>query len=138
MADRYVEAAPNGAGHRSVTEIVQDIANHIQEIVRSEIQLAKAELGERGRRVARSAALLGGGLALLALAGTLAIVAVVAALALVMPVWLACLLMAVFLLMAGGGMAIVGRQRLAQSSLKPEQTIESVREDVRWLKHQTR
>ncbi|MCL4402485.1 MAG: phage holin family protein [Acidobacteria bacterium] len=138
MADRIVEIGPNSPGQRSTAEIVQKIVQDFQEIVRSEIQLAKTELTERGKQAGKAAGVLGGGLVLCAFAGGLVIIAGVAAMALVMPVWLACLLMAVFLLIVGGGMAIVGQQRLKQTSIKPEKTIQSVKGDVQWLKQQTR
>ena len=138
MATRHVETLPNGTAHRSAGEIVQDILQNLQDIIRSELEIAKTELTERGKRAGKAAGMLGGGLAVLAIAGLLLIATATAALALVMPVWLACLLMAVLLLMVGGGMAMVGRQRLKQTSLKPEQAIHGMKEDVEWLKRQTK
>ncbi len=138
MATSHVENLPGGAAHRSTGEIVQDILQNIQDIIRSEVQVAKNELAERAGEMAKAAGMLGGGLALLWFAGALVIVTAVAALALVMPVWLASLIMAVLLGIAGGGMAIAGRQKMKQTSLKPEQAIQGVKEDVTWLRRQTR
>lgn len=137
MADRYVDVSMAN-GHRSTSEIVQDIVNNIQEIVRSELHLAKVELTDKGKRIGNAAGLLGAGAAVAAVAGLLMVAAATAALTLVMPVWLACLIMGVLLGAAGGGMLIVGRQRLRQTSVVPERTISGLKEDVQWLKHPTR
>jgi uncharacterized membrane protein YqjE len=136
MADRYV--AERGEERRSVGEIVQNIANNLQEIIRAEFRLAKSELAERGRKMGRAAAILGAGLALLSIAGLLVIVTIVAALSLIMAVWAAALIVAVVLGALGGGMAVVGRERIKKTNLRPDDTIESVKEDVEWLKRQTR
>ncbi len=138
MADRYVEVAPDGTSHRSMAEIIQDIATNLQEMVRSEFRLAKAELTDRAKQAGKAAGILGAGIAVLAVAALLIVVTCVAALALVMPVWLASLIMAVLLGMVGGGMAMAGRSKLKHANLKPENTIHSVKEDVEWLKQQTR
>lgn len=135
MADRYVEISED---RRTLGDIIQNIASNLQEIVRAEIRLARTELTERGRRMSKAAALFGGGLVLLGLAGLLLVVTIIAALALVMPVWAAALLVAVAFGAVGGGMAMVGRERIRQTNLRPDETIESVKEDVEWLKQQTR
>src|SRR6185369_5780075 len=138
MATSHLENVPGGAAHRSTGEIVQDILQNIQDIVRSEVEIAKNELTERAKQIGKAAGMLGGGLALLGFAAALVIVTAVAALALVMPVWLASLIMAILLGIVGGGMAIAERRKLKRTSLKPEQAIQGVKEDVTWLKRQTR
>lgn len=137
MADRYIEIERT-EDHRSLAEIVQKIANNLQEIVRAEFRLAKAEMTERGRKMSKAAGMLGAGLALLLLAGLLLVVTIVAALSLFMPLWAAALIVGVVFGAIGGGMAMVGRQRMKATNLRPEETIVSVREDVEWLKRQTR
>jgi uncharacterized membrane protein YqjE len=136
MADRYVIDKVDE--RRPVSEIVQNIANNLQEIVRAEFRLAKTELTERGRNMGRAAAILGAGVLLLAIAGLLLVATIVAALSLFMPVWAAALIVAIVLGALGAGMALVGRERLKKSNLRPDDTIESVKEDVEWLKRQTR
>jgi Flp pilus assembly protein TadB len=138
MATSHVDNLPGGPANRSTGEIVQDILQNVQDIIRSEVQIAKNELADRGKQMGKAAGMLGGGLAMLWFAGALVIVTAVAALALVMPLWLASLIMAVLLGVVGGGMAMAGRQKLKQTSLKPEQAIQGVKEDVTWLKRQTR
>lgn len=135
MADRHVG---NAVYERSTSEIIQDIVDNTREIVRSELQLAKTEAARKGKRLGKAAGLLAAGGAVAAVAALLIVVTITALLATVMPVWVACLIMAVVLGAIGGGMLIVGRQRLRQTSMIPEQTISSLKEDVEWLKRRTR
>ncbi len=137
MADRHAAVEPM-EGRRSTAEIVQDIIDNTREIIRSELQLARTEVADKGKRVGKAAGMLAAGGAIAAVAALLIVVACVAALSLVMPVWAASLIMAVLLGVVGGGMMMVGRQRMKQTSMVPERTISSLKEDVQWLKHPTR
>jgi hypothetical protein len=137
MADRYATVEPM-EGRRSTGEIVQDIINNTREIIRSELQLAKTEVTGKGKRMGKAAGILAAGGAIAAVAALLIVATCVAALALFMPVWAACLIMAVLLGAIGGGMILAGRQRMKQTSMVPERTISSLKEDVQWLKHPTR
>lgn len=125
---------PNGTGHRSTAEIIQDTVSSLGEILRSEIRLARMEMAGKARAMGKAAGLFGAGVAVLAVAGLLLVVTCVAALALVMPVWLACLIMGGTLAIAGGFMVLVGRQRLRQVDPRPSTTIHSIKEDVEWLR----
>lgn len=128
------EITPGEGGTRSTAEIIQDILDSIGEIVRSELRLARTEMMQKAGRAMRGAALLGAGGALLAVAGLLLVATITAALAIVLPVWVACLIMFILLGAAGGFMLAVGRDRLRRVDPKPITTINSVKEDVRWLK----
>lgn len=137
MVDRHggVESVSE---RRSTSEIVQDIVNNLRDIVRSELQLAKTEVGQKGKRIGKAAGMLAAGGAIAAVAALLIVATCTAALATVMPVWVACLIMAVLLGAIGGGMLMAGRRRLRQTSVVPVQTISSLKEDVEWLKRRTR
>ncbi len=137
MADRHAVVEPI-EGRRSTAEIVQNIIDNTREIIRSELQLAKTEVTDKGKRVGKAAGILAAGGAIAAVAALLIVVTCVVALSLVMPVWAASLIMAVLLGVIGGGMMMVGRQRMKQTSMVPERTISSLKEDVQWLKHPTR
>jgi len=59
----------------------------------------------------------------------------IAALGTAMHTWLAALIVTVVYLLIAAGLAMVGRGRLRKASPPvPEQTIETVKEDVRWAK----
>src|SRR5256885_4268846 len=79
---------------RSVSEIVHDIVFNVQDIIRSEIRLAKAEMREQAGKASRAIAMLGAG----ALAGIYAIALLLATcvlgLATLAPAWLAALITA--------------------------------------------
>jgi len=88
-------------GQRSMGDVLKDIISNVQEMVRSELKLAKAELREEAGRSAAAGKLIamGGGMALLAVGFVLTAVAQL--LALVMPNWAATLIVGVVLAIAG-------------------------------------
>jgi len=124
---------------RSTGELVKDLSNQGSLLARQEIELAKAEMAEKGRRA-------GLGLGLVAAAGVSALLAlgtltacVVLALDGAMPAWLAALIVALTWSVVAAVLASVGKQKMEQAGTPvPEQTVESVKEDIKWLKDQTR
>jgi tetrahydromethanopterin S-methyltransferase subunit C len=103
--------------------------------VRQEIELAKAELGEKGKRAGTGAGLFGGAgvLGLFALAALTT--AEIAALDLLMPLWAAALIVAVVYAAVGAVLARSGKKHVDEAApVAPEQAIESVKEDVEWAK----
>ena len=125
------------AQERSIADVLQDILRNIQEIVRSEVRLAKSELGDEFTKVKASAPLLVVG----AVAGLLAAFflawAAFYALALVVPQWAAALIVAGVLAIVGGITLSAGVKAL-QRVQPPEQTIASVKENVQWAKQQVK
>jgi len=124
------------AGQRSMGDVLKDIISNVQEMVRSEVRLAKVELREEAAQSAASAKLLamGGGMALLAVGFVLTAVAQL--LALVMPNWLATLIVGAVLGIAG--MVLLSKGKAQFTVPKPTKTIENVKENVQWMKDQTR
>jgi uncharacterized integral membrane protein len=104
-------------------------------LVRNEIALAQREMGAK----LKSAAF---GVVFFAVAAVLALFAVfalivtaIAALALVLPFWAAALIVAVALIVIAGILALVGKARIAKAVPPvPERTIDSLKEDVQWVK----
>jgi hypothetical protein len=125
------------AQERSITDVLQDILRNIQEIVRSEVRLAKSELGDELTKVKASAPMLVVG----AVAGLLAAFflawAAFYALSLVLAMWAAALVVAGVLALLGGitfSAGVKGLQRVHA----PEQTMASVKENVQWAKLQVK
>ncbi len=124
---------------RSTGELVKDLSNQVSLLARQEIELAKAEMAEKGRRA-------GLGLGLVAAAGVSALLAlgtltacVVLALDGAMPAWLAARIVALARSVVAAVLASVGKQKMEQAGTPvPEQTVESVKEDIKWLRDQTR
>jgi hypothetical protein len=126
-----------GIQRESFGELLGELANNSAALVRDEIELAKQEMREKVS-VLRSggvAVAVGGLLAFVALLTLTA--AAVAGLAHVMDTALAALLVGVVLAAVGGSIAFIGIGRLKRTSLKPQQTMETLEEDKEWLKQLT-
>jgi hypothetical protein len=123
---------------RSLGELLGDLARETGLLVRNEVALAKAEMSQKASHVGKHAGIIGAGGAL-AYAGLLAIVAgIIVLLDTWLPLWGAALLVGIILAAIGGVMAMNGVNGLKKESLAPEQTIETLKEDVEWAKQQTR
>jgi uncharacterized membrane protein YqjE len=129
--------APDKAAEQSMGEIVGELATLSSELVRDEFALAKHEIREKLRSLSVSV-LMGVVGALIGQAALLALSAA-AALALVPVVgtWQAVLIIGGILLLAAAILGAVAVKRLKQLDLKPEQTLETLEEDKRWLKELT-
>jgi len=136
MADRSA-VIHRAEGERSMAEILRDIIGDIQEMIHSEVRLAKAELTEKAQQAGRAGGMLGA----CALCGFLAagcfVATIVAALALAMPVWLAALLMGVFLTCTGWALYLGGRVRWRHVHPVPDRTVQTLKDNVAWAKHRT-
>jgi hypothetical protein len=125
------------AGARSIPEILHDVLTNIQDIVRAEVRLAKAELGEELSR-ARSAGLLIGVGAVAAIFSTLfLLLACVYALTLVVPSWAAALIVAAAVGIVAAVALSLGLKRLKTIQAAPK-TAASLKENVRWAKELTK
>jgi Putative Actinobacterial Holin-X, holin superfamily III len=115
------------------------VGDGVLTLARQELQLAKAEMREKGKKAGTGAGLLGaaGGMALLA--GGAVTAFLILALDGVMPNWLAALLVAVVYGAVAAVLFLTGKERVQEAGpLVPEQTVESVKEDVQWAKSQIR
>lgn len=133
---------PNGNDLRdeSIAELVKRLAEQTNTLVKQEIELAKAELTEKGRIAGAGAALFGAA----ALVGLLAAGALTACLIALLQTavnhtWLAALIVALVYAAIAIPLALRGRDRIREATPPaPEKTIESVKEDVEWVKTRTR
>ena len=120
-------------------EIAGELTRDLSLLVRQELELAKAEMKEKGKTAVPGLEMLGAaGAAALMAAGALTACAVLV-LAIFLPSWLAALLVGAAL--AGAAYLLVkrGKEQVAKAGAPiPEQTIETVKEDVEWAKTQTR
>jgi uncharacterized membrane protein YqjE len=121
---------------RPMTEIFRDIVGNVQEMVRSEVRLARVELREEASKTARAGALLAAGGVLGIIAAVFLLVCIAQLLDMVMPDWAAALVMALALGIPAAIMVSKGRERLHVPM--PEKTIENVKENVEWMKNQTK
>ena len=121
------------AGMRSIPEILQDVLTNIQDIVRAEVRLAKAELGEELNRARSGGLLIGVGAVAAIFSALFLLLACVYALGLVMPNWAAALLVAAAVGVAAAVTLGLGLKRLKTIQAAPK-TAASLKENVRWAK----
>jgi hypothetical protein len=121
---------------RSIAALLADLANETGTLVRQEIALFKAEIGEKlGRLGMGTGAIAAGGL--IAFSGWLALIAAaILGLAKVVAPWLAALIVGVVVLAIGAGLLFFGKSRLAADTLVPRRTLNSLREDEEWIRDQ--
>jgi uncharacterized membrane protein YqjE len=123
---------------RSTGELLQRLARETSVLVRQELDLAKAEMAEKGKRAGRGAGMFGaaGVVGLLALGALTACLIALLATALD-HVWLAALVISVVYGAIAGVLALRGRREVQESTPPlPEQTIDTVKEDVQWARTQ--
>ncbi len=123
---------------RSVSDVLRDILENLQDIVRSEVRLAKAEFKTETGHAAKAAIPLIVGAVLSLYAGALLLLALVFSLSLVFPLWMATLTVGALVALLAAGLIGVGRTRLRSVNPKLEKTTKIMKEDVRWVKDQTR
>ena len=121
---------------RGLGNEVGGIAQDLRTLVRTEMELAKAETKEQAGYLVKLATW--GGIALAAGVVTLAWVALTSTYALsgVLPLWLSALIVTVALAVIAAASALVAKSRASKLSFTPRRTINAVKEDVSWAKHQ--
>jgi uncharacterized membrane protein YqjE len=123
--------------NRSMTEVLQDIVGNVQEIIRSEVRLAKAETREEVSKAAKSSVLLGAGLVLAVYAVGFLLLTIVYALETTLTPWLSALIVAVGVMLVAMMAVAMGRKRMKEVHI-PEKTVGTVKENVQWAKQQIR
>jgi len=123
---------------RSTGELLRNLAQDMGNLVRQEVELAKAEVTQKGKKFGAGAGMFGGA----GIAGFLALGALTAcfilALNAVMPAALAAFVVAAVYGIVAAILFVTGRDRVKEAAPPvPEQTVESVKEDVEWLKNPT-
>jgi len=139
MAEDQMQTQPGArntaSDDRALADLMRDLSQQSTELIRQEIELAKAELRAKGKSAGVGAGMFGAA-GLIAVFGVGALTAcVVLALATAVDAWLAALIVAVVYLAAAGVAALVGRGKVQEATPPaPEQAIASTKEDVRWTK----
>lgn len=122
----------------SVIDLIKSAIRDAQDLLRSEIALAKTEAREEVRRFGAGAALLAGA----ALAGVIGLVFLLTTVALGLseglgwPVWAGFATVTTLVLIAAGTMAYLGRARLGRERHMPR-TVDTVKENMRWIRART-
>jgi hypothetical protein len=116
-----------------------DLTRETRTLLQQEIQLAKTELAQNASRMTGSVILIAAG-GLIAYGGLLAIVAavVLGLIAIGLAAWAAALLGGIVIAAIGYALLRAGLASFRPRDLTPRQTIETLKEDARWLRTQTR
>jgi len=118
----------------SVGELVSQLTTDLGQLTRQELALAKAELQVEAKKAGKGAGMLGGA----ALAGWMVALfvslTVMWALDEAMDLIWAALIVAVVWAVVAVVLAMSGRKELQEVNPKPDQTVESLKEDAKWLK----
>ena len=121
---------------RSIGELFSELANETGTLIRQEVALAQAEMTAKLTRAGKNAAFVAAGGAVGFAAFLTLLAAVVAGLSYFMPVWLSALIVALVV----GGVAYYmissSLTELKRSSLAPNETVTTLKEDAQWLKNQ--
>ncbi len=126
-----------GAADRPISAVLSDIVGNVQDIVRSELRLAKTEATEELGKLRSGGMLLGVGTLMTVLSAVFLLLAIVYALSLVMPGWAAALIVGV----SAGAIAALccglGIKRVKAMRAAPKTTA-SMKENVEWAKQLTK
>jgi hypothetical protein len=127
---------PAEAEERSVSELMRQLTEQATRLAQKEIELAKAEMTVKGKRLGGG----GGGFSTAALFAFGAVTAAaILGLATALEGWLAALIVAAAYLLVAGVLALFGRSKVqAATPPVPEQTAESVKEDLRSTKEKAK
>ncbi len=120
---------------RPAADLLKQLSEQSSTLVRQELELAKAELSVKAKQAGIGAGMFGGA----GLFGFYAFGALTAclilALGLAVDGWLAALIVAVAYGAVAGVLALKGKSKVqAATPPVPEQTVDSVKEDVQWTK----
>ena len=130
---------PGPTDERSLSELVRQLSEQSSRLARMEVELAKAELQEKGKQIGLGAGAFGGAGAI----GFYALGALTAtfilALAEAMDPWLGALIVTVVYAAIAGVLALIGKQRVEEGTPPtPELAIESTKEDIEAAKRGAR
>jgi uncharacterized membrane protein YqjE len=120
---------------RPVGELLKELSEQTSTLVRQELELARLELAQKGKRAGFGVGMFGGAGALGFYALGAITAAVILLLATTMAGWLAALVVAAAYGGVAAGLALMGKAKVQQATPPfPQQATESVKEDVQWTK----
>ncbi|HKH75284.1 MAG TPA: phage holin family protein [Vicinamibacterales bacterium] len=122
----------------SIADVIKNAIRDAQDLVRSEVALAKAEVREEVRRVSVGAGLLAGA----ALAVMIAVIFLMTTIALAIadlldwPVWSGFGIVTVLVAIAAGIVGYVGKNRIMAARHMPR-TVDTLKENIEWMRTRT-
>jgi hypothetical protein len=122
----------------SLGEIISDISSGLSELFRKEVELAKVEIRAEAGKAGKAAGMVGGAGLAAWLTALMLSFALAFGLGNVMDMGWAALIVAVIWAIIAAGLAVAARSRVKTISPVPQQTVETLKEDAKWLKNPTR
>jgi hypothetical protein len=120
----------------SLGSLFSQFTSDLSALVRDEIQLARVEVTEDLGRASRAGAMLGGAAGAAVIAIIVLSFAAAWGLAEVMPAGFAFLIVGIIWSVVALALFAIGRDRMRDANVKPEQTIETMQENIQWVKQQ--
>jgi len=122
---------------RSIGELMKKLSSDLSTLMRQELELAKAELTQKGKEAGMGAGFIAGAAVFGLLAMGTFTVLVLLVLNAVMKDWLAALIVTLVYGVVAYVLVQRGRQKLKDAgSPVPQQTVETLKEDAQWAKTQ--
>jgi tetrahydromethanopterin S-methyltransferase subunit C len=122
-----------------ISEVVKTLSEEASTLIRQELNLAKAELAQKAKSAGVGLGMFGTAYVFLRLTIATATATAILALAIPLPAWAAALIVTILWLVIALVLILLGRSQLKRGLPPvPQQTIETVKEDVEWLKSRTR
>ena len=119
----------------SVGDLLGRVTTDLSTLMRQEVELAKVEIKEEATKAGKASGMLAGAGAVGYLVLVFLALALMFALDAAMPIGWAALTTAVLLGIAAAVLFALGRKQFQQINPKPEQTVETLKEDVQWAKN---
>lgn len=126
---------PQRQRNGSVGELVSAVTADAHTLVRQEVALAKAEIQQDATTAGKAAGMFGGAGFAVAMVAVFGSLAAVAALDNVMDAAWAALIVTGAWAMIGAALFALARFRMQRVSGRPQQTIETMKENARWARH---
>jgi len=137
MADVTDASNSADARERPLGELVKELSSQTSTLVRQEIELARAELQQKGKLAGKGAGMLAGAAVFALLAMGALTAGLVAVLSTAMATWIAALIVMVLWLIVAAVLAKAGQKSIQRATPPVPQTVETVKEDIQWAKNPT-
>jgi len=126
------------AADQSLGQLVGELTGDLQKLFRQELELARVEIKAEATKAGKAAGMLGGAGFAGYMVAVLLSLAAVFGLWEVMPLGWAAVIIAVVWGVVGAVLYTMGRTRMKAVSPKPEQTVDTLKEDAQWARHPTK
>ena len=137
MADVTDASNSADARERPLGDLVKELSSQTSTLVRQEIELARAELQQKGKLAGKGAGMLAGAAVFALLAMGALTAGLIAVLSTAMATWIAALIVMVLWVIVAAVLAKAGQKSIQRATPPAPQTVETVKEDIQWAKNPT-